>query len=254
MRKILIFLCVFCLNFAFAKAQSLQDLIPKIEERPREITDTLNRDYDNRIIEVPDLDENLREQYNSNDFNYKDDSNEGGNFVSRIINGFFNWLGDTFGVEVSPFWSIFLKVLIYIVMAAVGIYFLVRLLAKESPQSLLGKNKRVVATVNMEETHIEEIDLAQLINENIASGNYRNAIRYLYLDSLKNLSSTDKIEWDFQKTNSDYYRELKDPILKKLFKKVSYLYDYVWYGEFDLNETSFNDARSHFESLKNQTL
>ena len=112
MRKILIFLCVFCLNFAFAKAQSLQDLIPKIEERPREITDTLNRDYDNRIIEVPDLDENLREQYNSNDFNYKDDSNEGGNFVSRIINGFFNWLGDTFGVEVSPFWSIFLKVLI----------------------------------------------------------------------------------------------------------------------------------------------
>jgi len=157
MRNLLVF--VVFLSFAFAKAQSLQDLIPKIEERPREITDTLNREYDNRVLHVPELSENLREQYNGNEFNYIDES-----------------------------------------------------------------------------------------------ANYRNAIRYLYLDSLKNLSASNKIDWDFQKTNSDYYRELKDPTLKNLFKKVSYLYDYVWYGEFDLNETSFKEAQSEFESLKNQLI
>ncbi len=254
MRKMLIFLCVVCLNFAFAKAQSLQDLIPKIEERPREITDTLNRKYDNRILDVPKIDDNLKELYSGNEFNYTDETEEGGNFISRIINGFFNWMGDTFGFNPSPFWSIFLKVIVYLLMAGVGIYFLIRLLSNESPQSMLGKNRRAVATVNIEEAHIEEIDLTQLINDSIHSGNYRNAIRYLYLDSLKQLSATDKIEWDFQKTNSDYYRELKDPILKNLFKKVSYWYDYVWYGEFDLNEASFNEARLQFESLKNQTL
>jgi len=252
MRNLLVF--VVFLSFAFAKAQSLQDLIPKIEERPREITDTLNREYDNRVLHVPELSENLREQYNGNEFNYIDESAEGDNFVSRILNGFFNWIGDTFGVEVSPFWSIFLKVLVYLAMAAIGIYFIIRLISKESPQAMLGKNKRSVASVNMEETHIEEIDLSKLISDSIQSGNYRNAIRYLYLDSLKNLSASNKIDWDFQKTNSDYYRELKDPTLKNLFKKVSYLYDYVWYGEFDLNETSFKEAQSEFESLKNQLI
>ncbi|MBF4986516.1 hypothetical protein FNJ87_20130, partial [Nonlabens mediterrranea] len=58
MRK-LIFLWI-VLWSAFAKAQSLQDLIPKIEERPREITDTLNRDYDNRSLDVKDLGNDLR--------------------------------------------------------------------------------------------------------------------------------------------------------------------------------------------------
>ncbi|EAS18770.1 hypothetical protein BBFL7_00590 [Flavobacteria bacterium BBFL7] len=252
MRK-LIFLWI-VLWSAFAKAQSLQDLIPKIEERPREITDTLNRDYDNRSLDVKDLGNDLRDQYTGNDFYYYEVSDEGDNFFTRFLNGIFNWIGDVFGVDINPFWADVLKILIFVIMAAVGIYFLVRLLSKEGAQSLLVRNNRVAASVNMEETHIEQIDLSQLIKDSVAIGNYRNAVRYLYLDSLKWLSTTEKIEWDFQKTNSDYYKELKEPVLKEQFKKLSYLYDYVWYGEFELNEDSFNDARTEFESLKNQAI
>lgn len=252
MRK-LIFLWLVLMS-AFAKAQSLQDLIPKIEERPREITDTLNRDYDDRSLDIPDLGEDLRELYTGNDFYYYEVSDEGDNFFTRFLNGIFNWIGDVFGIEIDPFWAQVLKVLIFTIMAAVGIYFLVRLLSKESAQSLLTRHSRVAATVNMEETHIEQIDLTQLIKDSVATGNYRNAVRYLYLDALKWLSANQKIEWDFQKTNSDYYRELDEPILKERFKKISYLYDYVWYGEFELNEHTFNDARTEFESLKSQII
>ncbi|MGJ8684195.1 MAG: DUF4129 domain-containing protein [Nonlabens sp.] len=249
MRKLIILLVV--LGSAFAKAQSIQDLIPKIEERPREITDTLNRDYDDRSLTVPDLGEDLRETYTGNDYYYYQVNDDGENFFTRFLNGIFNWIGDVFGIEVSPFWAQVLKILVFILMAAVGIYFLVRLLSNESPQALLSRNSRMAASVNMEETHIEQIDLGQLIKDSIATGNYRNAVRYLYLDSLKWLSTNDKIDWDFQKTNSDYYRELKEPGLKEHFKKISYLYDYVWYGEFELQENSFQDARNQFESLKN---
>lgn len=252
MRSYLFLLVV--LGAAFAKAQSLQDLIPKIEERPRQITDTLNRDYDDRSLIVPDLGEDLRETYTGNEYYYFQIPGDGDNFLSRFLNGIFNWLGDAIGVDVSPFWSQVLKILVFILMAAVAIYFIIRLLSNESAQSLLSRNPRAVASVNMEETHIEQIDLNQLIKDSIATGNYRNAVRFLYLDSLKWLSTHQKIEWDFQKTNSDYYRELKEPGLKDHFKKVSYLYDYVWYGEFELNATSFNEAKTQFESLKNHTI
>jgi len=252
MRKI-IFLLIIVLSSAFAKAQSIKDLIPKIEERPREIIDTLNRDYDDRSLDVPDLGDDLRDTYNGNDFYYYETYDESDNFFSRFLNGIFNWIGETFGIDINPFWTEVLKILIFILMAAFGIYFLVKLLSKESPQSLLNRQSRVAASVNMEETHIEQIDLSKLIQDSIAAGNHRNAVRYLYLDALKWLSANKKIEWDFQKTNSDYYRELKNPGLKEHFKKISYLYDYVWYGEFELNQVTFDDARSQFESLKNQT-
>lgn len=251
MRLVIFLMLVFCC--AFAEAQSIQDLIPKIEERPREITDTLNRDYDDRSLDVPNIGDDLRDTYNGNDFYYYENYDEGENFFSRFLNGIFSWIGEAFGVEVSPLWSEILKILIFIFMAAVGIYFLVKLLSKESPQALLNRKARVAASVNMEETHIEEIDLSQLIKDSIATGNHRNAVRYLYLDALKWLSANGKIEWDFQKTNSDYYRELKEPAIKDHFKKISYLYDYVWYGEFELNQHTFEDARNQFESLKNQT-
>ncbi len=73
--------------------------------------------------------------------------------------------------------------------------------------------------------------------------------RYLYLKSLKSLANKKTIEWHFDKTNSDYLNEIKDSKLKGLFKRVSYIYDYVWYGEFPIDEVSFNKNKDDFNQL-----
>ena len=104
----------------------------------------------------------------------------------------------------------------------------------------------------MEEIHIEEIDFTDLIQSNEREGNYRNAVRYQYLAMLKSLSAQNLIEWDFQKTNTDYYRELKNLDTKEHFKKVSYLYDHVWYGEFPIGEETYREAVAEFQTLKNR--
>ncbi|BAO55841.1 hypothetical protein NMS_1832 [Nonlabens marinus S1-08] len=240
------------LSFAFAKAQSLQDLVPKIEQRPRQITDTLDRDYDDRSIQSRQFPENLRENYTGEDFNYEETTEE----VNNIFGDFFEWLfrqlGRLFGIDISPFWGTVIKWVIYALFGAVAIYFLVKLLSNEKISGIRARGAKRGNEIKMDETHIEEIDLSQFIKDAITNGNYRNAVRYLYLNSLKKLSASGKIDWDFQKTNGDYYRELKDSALKDQFKKVSYLYDYIWYGEFPIDEVAFKKAQTEFDRLNKQ--
>ncbi len=250
MRHFLVLLLL--LSFAFAKAQSLQDLVPKIEQRPRQITDTLDRDYDDRSMETRQFSENLSEKYTSEDFNYEETTEE----VNNIFGDFFEWLfsqlGRLFGIDISPFWGTVIKWVIYALFGAVAIYFLVKLLSNEKISGIRARGKKRGNEIKIEETHIEEIDLTQFIKDAITNGNYRNAVRYLYLNSLKKLSASGKIDWDFQKTNGDYYRELKDTALKDQFKKVSYLYDYIWYGEFPIDEAAFQKAQTEFDRLNKQ--
>ncbi|MDP2158837.1 MAG: DUF4129 domain-containing protein, partial [Flavobacterium sp.] len=57
------------------------------------------------------------------------------------------------------------------------------------------------------------------------------------------------IEWDVEKTNSDYLYEIQNPAIKSQFEYVSYLYNYIWYGEFELDEVTFIKAKKAFDTL-----
>ena len=49
-----------------------------------------------------------------------------------------------------------------------------------------------------------------------------------------------------EKTNSDYYNEIQSEKIKFDFKYVSYLYNYIWYGEFELDTDTFDKAKESF--------
>lgn len=107
--------------------------------------------------------------------------------------------------------------------------------------------------VNIESTSIEQ-DIHQanfetLINEAINKNNYRLAIRYYYLSVLKSLSDGNKIDWDYEKTNYDYYKEIENIDLKKQFQYISYIYNYCWYGEFDIDVNEFKIGENAFRKL-----
>jgi hypothetical protein len=76
------------------------------------------------------------------------------------------------------------------------------------------------------------------------------ATRFLYLKSLKILTKNNIIEWHFDKTNSDYLNEIRNAETRQLFKKASYVYDYVWYGEFPLDQQQFEYNQQHFVQLQ----
>ncbi len=99
------------------------------------------------------------------------------------------------------------------------------------------------------ESNIHQADFNVLIEESLLKNDYRSAIRYYYLLSLKKLSEKEIIDWDSEKTNYDYYQEIKDEKVKKQFQYISYIYDYCWYGEFNIEKQEFETSKKAFDKL-----
>jgi len=111
----------------------------------------------------------------------------------------------------------------------------------------LEKNK--ASKLVSEEEDIHEADLSSLISKAIKEKDYRLATRYYYLSLLKRLSDTELIHYDKDKTNSEYLFELKDTTMRSHFSYLSYIYNYVWYGEFTVDELKFSTIENKYKSF-----
>ena len=100
---------------------------------------------------------------------------------------------------------------------------------------------------------INTIDFDKMINEAVNSGMYRRAVRLYYLKSLKQLSDKSYIAWEINKTNRDYMYELKNPLLRNGFEGITYVYEYVWYGNSEIDSEKFSRVRTTFHEFHNQT-
>jgi hypothetical protein len=217
------------------------------------VIDSLTVSVDSSNVIKKQFSENLTDKYSGTDFDYETMEGEAENFLERAINWFFNKLGEIFGITISPEMYGVIKFIIYGLLIIFAIFILVKLLVGDNASSFFSKKSKSVAPLNIQEQHIENVDLDSYIKNALKEENYRLAIRYMYLKSLKLLSLNNLIDWHFEKTNSDYYREIKSESLKENFKKTSYLYDNIWYGEFALNKAGFENAQKDFERL-NQNL
>lgn len=112
------------------------------------------------------------------------------------------------------------------------------------------KNKKV--NINAEELHenIHEINFPESIAKFEREGDYRSAVRYQFLFILKKLSDKKQINWNPEKTNKDYTAELKNIDLKNEFAGLSYIFDYVWYGEFNIDEQNYLKFKSQYQAFK----
>jgi hypothetical protein len=94
------------------------------------------------------------------------------------------------------------------------------------------------------------MDLENLIEKSYHEKNYALAVRYLYLQLLKDLNARGFIKWRIDKTDDDYIQEIKDAVLKSGFKDLALLFEYVWYGEFPVDEDIFKSIRARFTDFK----
>ena len=205
---------------------------------------------DSSAINTYDFSEDLSTKYNGSDFNYTQEIVESQNLLERFLKWVFNGLEDIFGIKISPEVLKVIETIIYIILICLAIYLVVRILAgKDAVSFFRRKDALVNSPITLAEEDIEKINLDDLISSALANKDYRLAIRYMYLKVLQNLSATSMVEYHFEKTNSDYFQEIADPSIKQGFSRVSYLYDYIWYGKFDLDEGSFDKAKVTFDKL-----
>lgn len=115
------------------------------------------------------------------------------------------------------------------------------------------KGRKIDVTVDDIELNLTSVNFPTLIEKTIFDKQYRLSIRYYYLWLLQRLQEQQQIVWNLEKTNSDYLNEIKDDKLKEDFKYLSYIYNNIWYGEFEITESEFRQAKASFDTLLKQS-
>ena len=88
--------------------------------------------------------------------------------------------------------------------------------------------------------------------ENLSTqGDYRNAIRYLYLSSLLVLDEQGVMRYDRSRTNREYLRSVSSrPELANPLRDVIEVFDRVWYGYEAVDENTYKSYVEHVEELR----
>ena len=138
----------------------------------------------------------------------------------------------------------------YVIVIILVVFFIVRAMMNGEGRWVFGRrsDRRIVRYEDID-TDIHETDFNQLLRDAEAEKDFRMAIRFQYLNMLKQLSSAEIIDFDPEKTNLDYTYEIKDEGVREQFQYTSYLYNYVWYGDFEINEAQYEKARESFTIL-----
>lgn len=115
----------------------------------------------------------------------------------------------------------------------------------------LFRKTRTIADAEMEEDtqDIFAINFQKEIDKATDAGNYRLAIRLMFLRQLKRLSDRNIIQYTQDKTNFDYLLQLRPTALYPDFFRLARNYEYSWYGQFDIDAEKFAVIRKDFENF-----
>jgi len=138
-----------------------------------------------------------------------------------------------------------------IVIAAISI--LIWLLSKSELVSLIRpKPKTTSFNFNDITEDLSAINFEHKIAEALKGNDYRLAIRWHYLKILFILDKKQMIRFLPFKTNIDYGNELRGKHFFSEFVKLSRTYEYVWYGQFLLNDVNYKNNALEFETIEKQ--
>lgn len=188
---------------------------------------------------------------NKKEFGYKNKieineikrSNASSNFISRWISKALMFLASPTGKNIL--WQII------VVAACVALY---KILYNEKTWLLIIKNNQLKPKVIEDEF---DDNLNQLVHQNwnellVKASNENNEqliIRYGYLTALQMLWKNGLIQFKIEKTNADYYQELKQEEIKKHFRNISNQYEIVWYGAYPINQQKTEQFHQSFHEL-----
>jgi hypothetical protein len=159
----------------------------------------------------------------------------------------FSWLGD---YTYDGFW----RWLIYGLLAAAVVFVVLKLLQVDLTRAFGRAPRRAALDYETLSENIHELDFPAQLRAAEEAGNLRLAVRLGYLALLKQLSDRALIEWQPDKTNQAYLRELASqrPALRPAFAEATRQFEYVWYGELALTPTLYAEVRADQVALGRQ--
>jgi hypothetical protein len=194
--------------------------------------------------------EKLQQYLNDEDYRYdRDFKPEAPNLWQRfkiwLLMKILHALSDE---QTYTFW----KWVIYIFCGVVILYVILKLTKTNVRGLFFGQAQSGKIAFSESQENIHELNFEKLIAEAIAAQQYGKAIRLFYLKTLKQLTDRKLIDWRINKTNYDYVRELSSKDLAPSFRNLTFLFEYIYYGDFQITQTDFEQAQLAFKNFEEQ--
>lgn len=165
-------------------------------------------------------------------------------FLLQIFQKVIYWIGDLLdGVlnstsQMSGLGRVLVYILATILIIVIVVFIIVKVKGIDV-KTLFGKKKIDTPEIEIYTENVHEMNFDTLISNALKNTDYRLATRFMYLKNLKRLTDNGFIKWNINKTNYSYQHEIKDPTLRSKFLETTFIFDYVWYGEFSVDESQF---------------
>lgn len=157
---------------------------------------------------------------------------------------------NTFGNSIENFFtSRKVRTVVYILLALLIVYIVYRVIVVNKLYLFYNRHER---KEEGEETKaiFSDSEIQQKINLAISSADYRSAVRFLYIQVLQILDQKKMIRYQEDATNAYYVGQMNPTVHGKIFQYLTQVYEYVWYGKFDLSPMQFEKIHADFKRLK----
>ena len=165
---------------------------------------------------------------------------------------FWSWLWHTIGslFRKVPYGGSILKYVLLGLAISLLAYIVFKSIGLDPIQLLRRESAKIAVPYTESLENIHEINFDNEIDKAVAQHNYRLAVRLLYLKCLKQLSDGNLIQWQIDKTNTAYFYELSNPEQKQTFGQLTRQFEYVWYGDFNIDKDTFSNINTLFQNFK----
>ncbi len=257
--RVAIFVFFFWVNVVSAQTSPPVSTLPDVDETVEEKTPLFEL-KDTLLVETPVyFEEDFQKKYTADEYVYEEIPLKGEEVKKEeevpeeypeVYEPFdFSW--DWFDSLSADAVANFIQWVSILFLVAISLYFGYKywnnpsLRIKKATQRDLKEIEKLSEKELIETSRLDEID--RLIKEAENQYNYRLALRLQFLKIFKKMMENQFIQYKKDKTNYDYYNEIETPDLKKYFKKISRWYDYVWYGEYYIDQPVYRKALLEFK-------
>ena len=194
----------------------------------------------------------LKEYYRDKDFFYLAEAPP-----STLLDRLINWLSellerifrDASGENITSTIRLIFRILFWLIGSGAMVLLFYFLFKHGSFALFTRKNVAENPGYRQLEDQVTTTDWLALIQEQIGQKRYKMAVRMLYLYTIQQLNLKGLIAFKPDKTNSQYTRELHDPVLREHFSGLTRYYDFIWFGDFVVDESAFNKIYRMFNQF-----
>ena len=210
-------------------------------------SDSVTTDSSNIEIRLPN-EQQIETFRNNPDFKYDRKSKTGVSIFERAETWFWEKVLQ-FLLMPAYSWLRYLILYSFIALAFGYAYYKLR---GQQWQAIFAEKSDLSVRFSEHPENLQTLDLPALIQEAEQQQQFRLAVRWQFLKILKELEIAGMIRWHPHKTNRAYLSELGDAAIQHDFSEIIAIYEYAWYGHFDVEANQYQRVSAQFSHFRNE--